>query len=72
MKDEALPVALLLIWRLSSSFNKFKEVEREERIARISAWRQQLLKSNQRHPIHNLSSHYFPTPLYIFEKPGPS
>lgn len=68
-KNQVLPVAFLLIWRLSSTLNKFKDGEREERTARISAWKQQRLKRDQRQPV--LSSYYFFTPLLIFEKPGP-
>lgn len=62
----------LLLWRLSSILNKFKDGEREERIAGISAWKQQHLKTDHRQPIHNLSSHCFFNPLQVFEKPGPS
>lgn len=68
-KNQVLPVAFLLIWRLSSTLNKFKDGERQERTARISAWKQQRLKRDQRQPA--LSSYYFFTPLLIFEKPGP-
>lgn len=50
---------LLLIWQLSSILKRFRDEEREERIARISAWKLQL-KRDQRQPIHNLSSHYYP------------
>lgn len=71
MKNQVLPVAFLLIWRLSSTLNKFKDGQREKRTARMSAWKQQRLKRDQWQPVHNLSSHYFFTPLLILEKPGP-